>query len=71
MKNWLPFVFGPLFAIDSIPLALCCHNNKECGSGGKSIQNQIGPKRLTQQVCDKLAKTHCCELRESYKLGKT
>lgn len=31
MKNWLPFVFGPLFAIDSIPLALCCKRNSNTG----------------------------------------
>ncbi len=24
MKNWDPFVFGPLLAIETIPLELCC-----------------------------------------------
>ena len=23
MKNWLPFVFGPLFAIDKMPAPVC------------------------------------------------
>lgn len=28
MKNWLRFVFGPLFAIESIPRAVCCSHRR-------------------------------------------
>ena len=34
MKNWLPFVLGPLFAILTIPLALCLSVGRISSSNG-------------------------------------
>ena len=34
MKNWLPFVFGPLLAIDTIPLLSCFSVSTNSSSNG-------------------------------------
>jgi hypothetical protein len=40
MKNWLALVFGPLFATDTIPRALCC-KTKDCYITNSSIGNSL------------------------------
>jgi hypothetical protein len=44
MKNWLAFVFGPLFAIDTMPRAECCSRN----AGGVSCVSQSDPPGKAQ-----------------------
>lgn len=55
MKNWLPFVLGPLFAIDIIPLALCCKRNskvekpQQLDTDWSSIQQTIPSSKVEKQ----------------------